>query len=80
MQLLVAQANVGYDQPLSIKLLNYVIAATATPWSTYLNYQAISLRNSISKSATVFIMLQCLIESCSDRLRHHGSLIREHIL
>jgi hypothetical protein len=47
MQVLIAQAHIGINKPLSIDLLNYVIAATSDKHSLQLNYQTISLRNSL---------------------------------
>ncbi|KAK4033351.1 hypothetical protein C8A01DRAFT_19685 [Parachaetomium inaequale] len=53
MQLLVAQAHAGTNRALGIELLNYVVAATATPYALQLNCQETSLRNALALEADV---------------------------
>lgn len=52
MQLLVAQANSTLDKQFAIDILDYIIAASATPYNVYLNYQACTLRSKLCKSTS----------------------------
>lgn len=53
MQMLISQAHIAKNKDLSVELLNYVIAASSNEHSLELNYQAVSLRNTLLVSSEV---------------------------